>query len=186
MRKKFLIICGLIGLGLVGRLVPHLPNATPITAITIAGSKYVGRVSTILIPITTMMISDMVIGFYDWKILFSVYGSFILIGLLSLSTKKYPGIFPVGLLILIAPLLFFLVTNFTVWLFSPWYEKSIWGLLYCYQLGIPFLRNMFIGDLVYTSLLLGIFAMGHAKIAEIRFVRWNRLHHGGIALGTHQ
>lgn len=155
MSTKLLSIISLIGVGIVGRLIPHIPNATPITTITLAASKYLGRSSAILIPIITMVISDAVIGFYDWRILISVYGSFALISLVSIVAQKYPTLLPSGFVLISASLLFFLVTNFSVWFFSPWYEKSISGLLYCYTLGLPFLKNMLIGDVFYSVALFG-------------------------------
>jgi len=157
MPTKLLSVVTLIGVGIVGRLIPHLPNATPITATTLAASKYVGRTSAILIPIITMLISDAIIGFYDWRILISVYVSFILISILGIVARKYPKLLPTGLVLISASLVFFLVSNFSVWLFSPWYEKSISGLLYCYTLGLPFLRNMLLGDIAYTTALFGAF-----------------------------
>ena len=159
MYTKTLTIIGLIALGVLGRLVPHLPNATPLTAITVSASRYVGRSSALVIPIAVMLASDMVLGFYNWKILLSVYGSFIVIGLVSIAGRKYRGIFPTGVLVISSSLLFFLITNFAVWFFSPWYEKSIWGLLYCYQLGIPFLRNMMLGDVAYTACVIQILGL---------------------------
>jgi hypothetical protein len=105
-----------------------------------------------------MALSDAVLGFYDLSALISVYLSFMLIGGMHLIEKRYSERLPFGMTLLLAPFLFFLITNFTVWAFSPWYEKSFEGLLYCYSLGIPFLRNMLIGDLVYTAFLFGAFS----------------------------
>jgi hypothetical protein len=152
--QKLFSILGLVGVGVLGRLVPHLPNATPITAITVSGSRYVGRVWAVVIPLLAMALSDVVIGFYDWKVLLSVYLSFALIGVATSLLKKDTGIMPTMLFVVGSSLLFFVITNFTVWLSSPWYEKSIPGLLYCYYLGLPFLRNMLVGDLVYSTILL--------------------------------
>ncbi|TAK58570.1 hypothetical protein EPO14_01870 [Patescibacteria group bacterium] len=157
MPSKLLSIISLIGVGIVGRLIPHIPNATPITAVTLTASKYVGRLSAILIPIITMLITDAIIGFYDWRILVSVYASFMLISLIGIIAQKYPKLLPMGFVLISASLLFFLVSNFSVWLFSPWYEKSISGLMYCYTLGLPFLRNMLLGDISYALALFGAF-----------------------------
>lgn len=163
MNKKILTIFGLIGVGVAGRLLPHLPNATPITAITLAAHKHVGRTWSLVIPMAAMILSDMVIGFYDWKIMISVYVSFILIAVLSRSVRKSSGPLTILAIAVAASVLFFLVTNSAVWFFSPWYEKSISGLFYCYMLGAPFLRNMLLGDIVYTTVLLG--ARTYPKLA---------------------
>lgn len=150
--KKILAAGALVAVGIAGRLVPHLPNATPVTAITYAGGKYLGKTWAVLIPLAAMVLSDVVIGFYDWKVLLSVYASFAAIGALSGFLKKVPN--GAALTVLAAPFLFFIITNFAVWLTSPWYAKTLAGLFECFVLGLPFLRNMFFGDAVFTFAIL--------------------------------
>jgi hypothetical protein len=158
----FLIALALILFGVFVRLVPHFPNATPITAIAFVGSMYLGRRWSVMLPLVALLLSDALIGWYDWRIMASVYGSFALIGVVSWICRKYKDAFSITLSLVGAALLFFFVTNTAVWFFSPWYEKSIAGLLYSYELGLPFLRNMFVGDIVYTSALVGVFAFFRA------------------------
>lgn len=143
--------------GIFMRLVPHWPNLTPVTAIAFAASLYLSRCWSVTLPLVVMFLSDLVIGFYDWRIMLSVYGAFTLIGLGSWLSRKYYRAVPVGLMLVSSSLFFFLVTNAAVWLFSPWYEKSLTGLFLAYELGLPFLRNMMFGDLIYTALLVGVF-----------------------------
>lgn len=159
MNKNNLIItiCLLIFFAIAVRLFPHAPNMTPITAIAFIGSLYLGRKWAIVLPLLALFLSDLLIGFYDWKIMLSVYGSFALIGFLSFIVTKYRAILPVGFSVIGASLLFFLITNGAVWAFSPWYEKTASGLLYSYELGLPFLRNMLVGDVLYTTALVAIF-----------------------------
>ena len=168
MSKKVFAILGLTLVGIAGRLIPHIPNATPITAITITARRYVGDTWAFVITLAAMAVSDVFIGLYNWHIMASVYLSFVLIACMSSVVKKHTS--PIGIVVLAAfsSLVFFLVTNFAVWMFSPWYAKSIWGLLYCYELGIPFLRSMLLGDIVYTTLLLGAFEFARLKIPTRR------------------
>lgn len=164
MKEKIPAILGLTLIGIAGRLVPHVPNATPITAITIAARKHVGAIWSFLIPLAAMALSDLVIGFYNWKILLSVYASFMLIAAISKIAKKCTSPISAVVLAAMSSVLFFLITNFVVWAFSPWYAKSIWGLLYCYELGLPFLRSMLLGDIAYTALVLGAFEFARTKV----------------------
>ena len=163
-RRQAVLIAGILVLfGVAARLGPHIPNATPVTAIAFVSSRYVGKRWSILLPGAIVLLSDLAIGFYDWRILASVYGSFVLIGALSWISRRQRTALSVGLPVIGASLLFFLITNAAVWLFSPWYEKTLTGLFYSYTLGLPFLRNMLIGDIVYTSLLFGIFEIATAN-----------------------
>lgn len=159
MPKKIAVIAGLVGVGVLGRLVPHAPNATPITAITLAARRHVGRAWAFAVPMAAMALSDMVLGFYNWRVLASVYGSFLLIALLSRLVQKSSNPFAPLVLAVAGSLVFFIVTNFAVWAFSPWYAKSFEGLLYCYTLGLPFLRNMMLGDIAYTAMLFSTLAL---------------------------
>jgi hypothetical protein len=163
MNKKNIIyvVCVLILFGVIVRLLPHEPNMTPITAIAFVGSLYLGKKWALVMPLLILLFSDLLIGFYDWKIVLFVYGSFALIGMLSFVALKFRAVLPVGLLVIGSSILFFLITNMAVWAFSPWYEKTISGLLYSYELGLPFFRNMLIGDILYTLALVSLFEVGH-------------------------
>lgn len=171
MNKNNLIItiCLLLFFAIAVRLLPHAPNMTPITAIAFTGSLYLGRKWAVALPLLALFLSDLLIGFYDWKIMLSVYGSFALIGLFSFVSAKYRSLVPVGLSVIGASLLFFFITNGAVWALSPWYEKTISGLLYSYELGLPFLRNMLVGDITYTAVLIGIFEIAYAISTVKRF-----------------
>lgn len=160
MDKKYIIFfsaLALLMIGILTRLIPHAPEMTSLTAIAFISSLYLEKKWAFILPVLVLLLSDIFIGFYDWRILISVYGSFVLIGAVSLIARKYRGILPVGLSVLGSSILFFLTTNAAVWLFSPWYAKNISGLLYSYTLGLPFLRNMIIGDVVYSCALVVLF-----------------------------
>lgn len=163
--KTFLSILGLIGVGLLGRLAPHPPNTTPVTAIAFAAGKYVGPLWAVAIPLIVMVAADLVIGFYDWKVLVSVYASVAMIGGVSIFARRMkPAI--VLLLVMASSILFFLVTNFAVWAASTWYPPTLEGLIASYVAGLPFLRNMFIGDLFYAASLLGAFEWAFAMMQK--------------------
>lgn len=152
MDKKSILIVALLLLifAVAMRLTTHLPNLTPISALAIVGSWYLGKRWGLALPLAAIAISDLFIGFYDWRIMLSVYASFAIIGLLSWITIKYRSVFSIGLSVIGSSMIFFLITNAAVWLFSPWYEKNITGLLYSYELGLLFFRNMLAGDIAYT------------------------------------
>lgn len=173
MQKKIFVACALIAIGVIGRLVPHTPNATPLSAISVAAGRYVGRTWAIGIPLAAVAVSDIIIGWYDWRILLSVYASVTCIGLCSALAGAYRGYISTALAVIAAATVFFLITNAAVWAFSPWYDKSFSGLLYAYELGLPFFRSMLIGDLIYTPLLLSMFETRRA-LRGIPLLSWVR------------
>lgn len=142
-------------LAILSRVFPHLPNATPITALAIVAGSYIGKKNAIILPIIVLGISDLFIGLYDARLMLAVYGSFACIGLASAVFPHKPLQRSLYLAVG-ASVFFYLTTNFAVWLFSPWYEKSIYGLLLSYELALPFARNMLLGDIGYTILLIAL------------------------------
>jgi hypothetical protein len=64
----------------------------------------------------------------------------------------------VGALSVAGSLLFFLVTNFGVWLGSGMYPKTAAGLAAAYVAGLPFLQNTLAGTLFFATVLFGAFA----------------------------
>ncbi len=157
-KRDILIIAGLlVASAVAARLLPHVPNLTPLSAIAIAGGAYLGQRYALLLPFLALLISDMFLGFYSAPVMLSVYGSFALIGVLGLVASMHRNVFVTVMMGAIAPLVFFLITNAAVWAFSPWYAKNLTGLLYAYELGIPFFRTMFVGDVAYTVMLVTTF-----------------------------
>jgi NADH:ubiquinone oxidoreductase subunit 4 (subunit M) len=56
-----------------------------------------------------------------------------------------------------ASVIFFIVSNFGVWLTSPMYPLNLGGLAACYTAAIPFFHNTLAGDIVYCATLFGAF-----------------------------
>ena len=94
---------------------------------------------------------------YAWPLMLTVYGAYILIGLMGTLIKKHKSLETVVAGSLVASVIFFLATNLAVWQFSPWYAKSLSGLIQCYTLALPFFRNTLMGDLFYVSVLFGAY-----------------------------
>jgi hypothetical protein len=145
MNKREFIVLAFVILAVVVRLVPHPPNFTPITALALFGATtFKNRILGTLLPLIAMAISDLYLGFYSISIW--VYSSFLIISLLGHYLKKINT-----KSILISSLIFFLVTNFGVWLYG--YPLTIEGLLLCYTMAIPFLINSIAGDLFFSYVL---------------------------------
>jgi hypothetical protein len=154
---KMITILGIIIIAALLRFVPNRYNITPIIAIALFGGAYfANKKIAFIIPIITMLITDLFLGFHST--LFVVYGCFaisVLIGIFYLKTINIGRIITASLL---SSIIFYLVTNFAVWMLSGMYENSFAGLIFCYERAIPFFRNSLIGDLTYSGVLFGGFA----------------------------
>jgi hypothetical protein len=157
--QKMLIALVLILIIVAGRLLPHLWNMTPIVGATLFAGVYLGKRYAFAIPAIALFVSDLFIGFYDLKLLAVVYASFALVGLIAYLLKKKATAGNILLGSIVSSSAFFLITNWAVWQFSVWYPKTITGLLQSYAMGIPFFKNALIGDVVYTGIFFGAYAL---------------------------
>jgi len=163
MSKKFFAIFLLmvVGISIIARLLPHPPNFAPIAALALFCGVYASRVSKwyLLTPIAAMFVSDLFVGFYEWKTMAVVYGSFFAIGLIGLLVRMFEAkLQTVALGTLAGSSLFYLTTNFAVWAFSGMYDPTLDGLLLSYTMALPFLKFTLLGDLFYTGLFFGVYA----------------------------
>jgi hypothetical protein len=144
--KKQIVIIAFMLLAVLFRLLPHLPNFTPITAIALFGGLYFSNKSmAYLVPLFIMVLSDLFLGFHTISIV--VYAAFLLVSFIGTRTKK-PSVFT----ILLSGISFFIITNFGVWLIG--YPKTWTGLVECYTLAIPFFRNSLLGDFFYSGVMI--------------------------------
>lgn len=160
-------ITGLIILGALSRFIPHPPNFTPISAMALFGGvKYKYKHFAFLIPLLIMFLSDLVIGFHTE--VFAVYLSFIITVSIGLSIQKNPKAHKIAIAIILSSLIFFILTNFSYWLFSGLYPHTFEGLTTCYVNAIPFFRNELLSAIVYNFLLFGGYTLVSKLFPEIK------------------
>ncbi|MCX6810946.1 MAG: hypothetical protein NTY30_04450 [Candidatus Berkelbacteria bacterium] len=140
------------------KYLPHIPNFAPIAAIALFGGVYLNKKYALIIPIAAMLIADYFIGFYNPYILASVYGSFIIIGLIGLWLRKHKTLPNIIGGSLAGSIIFFLITNFAMWVIPhSIYPHTLQGLTNCYIMGLPFFRNTIAGDLFYVTIFFGLY-----------------------------
>ncbi|PJZ69904.1 hypothetical protein CH373_13360 [Leptospira perolatii] len=146
----------LLVIAFASRFIPHVPNFTPILAISLFGGVYfTDKRVAILLPLSAMLMSDLIKGFHD--LIPVVYGMFALFAYVGTRIRENLSVGTVALAGLAGALSFYLVTNFFVWLTSGMYSLDLSGLLTCYVAAIPFFKNFLIGTAVYMPILFGGF-----------------------------
>ena len=154
-----MLIIALFIFGLVVRLIPHVPNFTPILAISLFAGAYLNKKYAIWFPITLYIISELIIGINS-VVLFTG-GSILLITLLGWKLRNRVSFKNNLIFASVSAILFFIVTNFGVWVIG-WYPPTLAGLIQCYIAGIPFFRMTLIATLSYVTLL----TLAHNAIAK--------------------
>ena len=167
MKNKTLIILLIILIGAFSRIIPHPPNFTAIGAISILGGLYFNKKYLAFItPITAMFLSDILLGHTP---IISVYIAFLMIIPLGIKIREnltYSSIFKMSIY---ASILFFLITNFTSWLYNPIYPQNLSGLIMSYTAGIPFFANTLLGNLFFCFSLFGLYEI----ISKRKFIYIN-------------
>ncbi len=170
---KFGILSLMVLAAALTRLLPHPPNFTPVGAMALFGAAYFSRKYLgILVPIVAMWMSDLLLNnlvyarlypdFYSgfsWFGNLWVYSSFVLIagiGFLLLKKVNVTNLLGASLL---ASIVFFLITNFGAWVIDPLYPKTAAGLSAAYFNGIPYFWNTLAGDLFFSGVLFGSYAL---------------------------
>jgi len=149
------------------RLVPHPPNFSPIDAIALFSGAYLGRKAIAFVaPIGALLLSDLVLGFYHGQA--TVYFSVALIVTIGMVALTRRSAVRVGAAAVASSILFFVITNFGMWLFSGFYPRTLVGLEACYVAAIPFFQNTLAGDLFYAALLFGGFRLAEHFAPQLR------------------
>jgi hypothetical protein len=143
--KKQIVIILFIVVAAIMRVLPHIPNVSPITAMALfSGVYFTNKKFAFIVPMLAMLISDLFLGFST--ITLFVYLAFLLVSFIGVYSKNISV-----KTILISSISFFVITNFGVWLIG--YPKTMTGFLECYTLAIPFFRNSLIGDFFYAGVM---------------------------------
>lgn len=153
---------------IVVRSIPHIPNVAPIGALALFSGTYLPKRWGWAVPITAMLVSDRIVGLYDWRLMLVVYGCFAMTALLGSVVRRNGSSWAVLAGSLAGSIVFYLATNFAVWALSEWYPHTLQGLAYAYTLGLPFFRNTLLGDIAYTTVFFGAYQIGVTLLANRR------------------
>ena len=153
---KILYPIGVILFLAFSRLIPHPPNFTPIISMALLSGYFFSNIYlSIIILLISIFVSDFFLGFYE-NMLY-VYFAIVLINLIFFKISYKINFKNLYLFSCSAALIFYFVSNFSVWATGILYEKNLDGLINCYFLALPFLKNTLISTLFYSYLGLFIF-----------------------------
>ncbi len=153
------------------RFIEHAPNLVPIGALALWSGVYLNKKIGLFVPLLVMFLSDLVIGFYDLRVMLSVYFGFAVMVLLGWLVRKEKTASNVIFASFGGAVLFYLLTNFAVWASSSWYPQNLYGLLSSYTMALPFFRSSLMGDLFYGAVFFGAyegFLLAKRKLSVFR------------------
>lgn len=137
----------LIIIAILSRLVPHPANVTAMGAVALISGSKVGMKRGLLVTVAALVISDLVIGWHP--LVWATWGSTFVGVAIGRVLLKQSIVSRVGAASAYS-LVFYLITNGAVWQQGILYPKTAAGLIESYIMALPFLRNAWVGDVVYV------------------------------------
>lgn len=165
--SRLFLLVALVALAAATRLLPHPPNFAPIAAIALfAGATFADRRLAFAVPFVALFATDLLLGLHATMPF--VYAGFALTVLLGGALARQRGVTRLAGVATGASVLFFVLTNFGVWMVQGLYPHTAAGLAACYAAAIPFFQNSLAGDLLYTGLLFGALALAEQRLPRTR------------------
>ncbi len=161
---------GLTVLSALGRLIPHVPNVTPLGASCLFAGSRIGGYLSYLLPLVVMLATDPIVGAaggarsgYSSTSLV-IYACFMINVWIGRRLVRQVSAARVGAAAFLCSLQFYLLTNIAVWFVSsggvhPFYTRSLSGLLECYAAALPFWGRTLAGDLLFSAAIFGMYAL---------------------------
>ena len=149
-----------VAIGIMGRLVIHIPDVTPLTSLCLLSSTIFPKRVSVAIIFITLILSDFLLQiifkqsqFGIWS-LFNYSGWFLVI-LIGFGFAKNPSFKNSIYFTVFSAFIFWLWSNLGTFCFSfGLYSHTLNGLMQCYIAALPFLRNAVLGSLVWTVVLI--------------------------------
>ena len=161
-----------------------LANLSPVGALALFGGHYFqNRIKAQLLPILSLFLSDVLMmrifyPEYSNGLLYDgwywTYGAFVLMVFMGEKMKKV-NFKNLILASLVTALCHWLITDLGVWLSGGLdigtglpYTRDWAGLLRCYVLAIPFMKTLFLGNLIFGIILFGGFELVQQAIPSLK------------------
>jgi hypothetical protein len=136
------------------RLLPHLPNVSPVAAMALfGGACFVDKRLALIVPFVALFLSDLILGLHNSMIF--VYAGFALTVAIGFALKGRVTFTNILFAVVASSVAFFLLTNFGAWMMSGIYPQTSAGLVQAYVAGIPFFQNSLLGNLAYAGVIFG-------------------------------
>lgn len=168
--RKSLLAALLIFLAAALRVVEHPINATPMVAVMLFSAAIFKEWKwKIGVPLAALVLSDLLIelkngyGFHSATSM--VYATFAVLFIAGYFILRKISILRIATASVVASTLFFLITNFAFFypeapIANPslgHYPHNLTGIIASYQAGLPFFKNMFVGDLMFSGIFFGAY-----------------------------
>lgn len=159
---RWWFLFGMVALGVCSRLLPHPVNFSPVAGVALfAGAAFGGWRSAVVVPLATMLVSDLFLGLHwTMPLVYASIGLNIVIGRLFVNMQQ-PWTIPACSLL--GSVQFFVITNL-----ACMQEASLAGLTRCYIDAIPFFQNSLAADFLFSAIFFSLLAIAQNMVPALR------------------
>jgi hypothetical protein len=179
------VISGMIVLAAISRflpiVMPSMANFSPVGAMALFGGAYFMRKSwAYAVPMIALWLSNLVLNNVFYKefypsfsfgfetTVFVSFAAMVAIGTVFLKKVNLVNLLTANVL---GTLAFFFISNFLVWYGGKMYPQTLTGLATCFTMGLPFLKNTLLSNLLFSGVMFGIFEYAKTQVKELALVR---------------
>jgi len=154
-------IVATILIGVATRLFPETLNLTAVGAVCLFSGIYIKRNwLAVGLPLAAYFASDLIVNSwasesFRWSFSAPTYLLFGLTVLLGIAIRQRPTAIKIGTAGVLSAAMFYIVSNFMVWIGTDMYPRTAAGLVECYLLALPFAGHMLLGNIVYSLAIFG-------------------------------
>lgn len=157
--------------GIIGRLVIHIPDVTPLTSLALLAPTVFSKRLSIAMMLGILILSDCLLHlFFHYPVLglWSLfnYSGWIAIVLFGFMFSKNPRFLSALAYTFFSALFFWVWTDFGTWCAGGLYSHTLDGLTACFVMALPFLKYSIIGSLVWTAGLMICLRFRNARSTE--------------------
>ena len=161
--------------------MPSMSNFSPVGAMALFGGAYFAKKQwAYIVPMTALWLSNLVLNnvFYtkyyptfSFGFELAVFVSFALvvaIGIIVLKKVNFTNLLIANVLGTIG---FFIISKFFGWVVGKMYPQTMEGLGMCFTMGLPFLKNTLLSNLLFSAVMFGTFEYFKSQMKEPIVVR---------------
>ncbi|MGX5820051.1 DUF6580 family putative transport protein [Chitinophaga lutea] len=180
----FIVVAGAMRIASAGQLMPFA-NFSPVGAMALfGGAMFAGKWKSYLFPLLVLFISDVItmqtvyrpyangLLFDGWYWNYIGFAAMVLVGQLIITKVSVARIL---IACGVAAVAHWLIADFGTWM-SPAnidlttgqpYTKDWAGLMKCYAMGLPYLKNTLVSNVIYAGIFFGAFKFMEQRIPAL-------------------
>ncbi len=164
----------IVAVAIAARFIPGAANFSPVYAALLFGGVYLKKRDSIWFPVILLAASDILLNVFmynntpfQWMQSANWVG-FAAIAMVGWWLAKRLSVRNVFAASVAGPSVFFVISNFAVWLGSGMYPPTLGGLGACFAAAVPFYGNSLASSVLFSGVLFGAYELYEKRVQTHR------------------